>query len=39
MITDGLVFGAQYVRHAWDKMLLSFLLGRVAHFPKALQGT
>lgn len=38
--TDGLVFGAQYVRHARDKLLLSFLLGRVAHFLDALlQGT
>ncbi|KAJ8428680.1 hypothetical protein Cgig2_006354 [Carnegiea gigantea] len=39
MNTDGLVFGAQYVRRARDKLLLSFLLGRVAHFPNALQGT
>lgn len=36
MNTDGLLFGAQQVRHVLEKLLLSFLLGRVAHFPDAL---
>ncbi|KAJ8420360.1 LOW QUALITY PROTEIN: hypothetical protein Cgig2_023216 [Carnegiea gigantea] len=37
---DGLYFGQPYVRNARDKLLLSLLQGRVAHFPEAfLEGT
>ncbi|KAJ8452972.1 hypothetical protein Cgig2_014735 [Carnegiea gigantea] len=37
---DGLYFGQPYVRNARDKLLLSLLQERVAHFPEAfLEGT
>ncbi|KAJ8435571.1 hypothetical protein Cgig2_020033 [Carnegiea gigantea] len=37
--TDGLYFKRAYVRHMRDKCLLSIMLGKIVHYPEALEGS
>ncbi|KAJ8431991.1 hypothetical protein Cgig2_005920 [Carnegiea gigantea] len=37
MSSKPLLFNQRYVHHIWDKLLVSLLQGKIAHFPNALQ--